>query len=131
MDRIDIHIQVPTLKYIELENEKIEENSEVIKKRVNCARKIQQDRYEQYEQSGIYCNAHLNGSLIREFCKLDVEGKRVLRAAFDKLNLSARAHNRILKVARTIADMEMSESIYSQHIAEAIQYRAIDRTMRV
>lgn len=127
MDRIDIHIQVPTLKYIEIENEKAEESSEDIKKRVNSTRKIQQERYRRY---GIYCNAHLKGSMIREFCKVDQEGKRVLRIAFDKLNLSARAHDRILKVARTIADMEKSENIHSKHIAEAIQYRALDRTVR-
>ncbi|NLZ80187.1 MAG: YifB family Mg chelatase-like AAA ATPase [Clostridiales bacterium] len=127
MDRIDIHIQVPALKYVEIENERTEESSEKIRKRVNRARKIQQKRYK---QSGIYCNAHLNGSMIREFCKLDNNGKKVLRAAFDKLNLSARAHDRILKVARTIADIEQSETILSRHISEAIQYRALDRTMR-
>ncbi len=127
MDRIDIHIQVPTLKYIEIENEKLDESSEVIKKRVNQTRKIQQERYKSY---GIYCNAHLKGSMVREFCQVNDEGKRVLRAAFDRLNLSARAHDRILKVSRTIADMEGSEYIQSKHVAEAIQYRALDRTLR-
>lgn len=128
MDRIDIHIQVPTLKYIEIENEKTEESSEEIRKRVNQARKIQQERYKRY---GIYCNAHLKGAMVREFCRVSVEGKKVLRAAFDRLNLSARAHDRILKVSRTIADMEGSEIIQSKHVAEAIQYRALDRTVRV
>ncbi len=128
MDRIDIHIQVPTIKYTEIESSKPEETSEEIRKRVNQARKIQQERYKKY---GIYCNAHLKGSMVREFCNISGEGKKVLRAAFDKLNLSARAHDRILKVARTIADMEGSEIIRSKHVAEAIQYRALDRTVRV
>ena len=128
MDRIDIHIQVPTLRYSEIEAAEPEEGSEEIKRRVNAARKIQQERYKKY---GIYCNAHLKGSLIREFCKVDPEGKRILRSAFDKLNLSARAYDRILKVARTIADMEGQEFIHSDHLAEAIQYRALDRTVRV
>jgi magnesium chelatase family protein len=128
MDRIDIHIQVPTLKYNEFQSMKPEESSAEIKKRVNRARKIQQERYGRY---GIYCNAHLKGSMIREFCRVDMEGRRILQSAFDKLNLSARAYDRILKVARTIADMEESELIDSSHLAEAIQYRALDRTVRV
>ena len=128
MDRIDIHIQVPTLKYAELESEKAEETSAEIKKRVDRTRKIQQERYKKH---GIYCNAHLKGSMIKEFCRIDAQGKKVLRNAFDTLNLSARAHDRILKVARTIADMELSESINSRHISEAIQYRALDRALRV
>lgn len=128
MDRIDIHIQVPTLKYSELEDEKAEESSETIRKRVNQARKIQQERYKNY---GIYCNAHLRGAMVREFCRLSEEGKKVLRAAFDRLNLSARAHDRILKVSRTIADMEGSDLIQAKHVSEAIQYRALDRTVRI
>ncbi len=128
MDRIDIHIQVPTLKYAEIENEKAEESSKEIKERVNRTRRIQQKRYERY---GIYCNANLRGSMIKEFCKVDAQGKKVLRTAFDRLNLSARAHDRILKVARTIADMDLCENITSKHVAEAIQYRALDRALRV
>ena len=128
MDRIDIHIQVPTLKYSEIEAAEPEESSEEIKKRVNLARKIQQERYKKY---GIFCNAHLKGSMIREFCRVDMEGKRILQSAFDKLSLSARAYDRILKVARTIADMEGKELINSRHLAEAIQYRALDRSVRV
>lgn len=128
MDRIDMHIQVPTLKYTEIETEKAEEGSETIRKRVNQARKIQQERYKRI---GIFCNAHLMGAMVREFCKVSDEGKRMLRAAFDRLNLSARAHDRILKVSRTIADMEGSEMIQAKHVAEAIQYRALDRTVRV
>lgn len=84
-----------------------------------------------YEKYGIYCNANLRGYMIKEFCKVDADGKKVLRTAFDRLNLSARAHDRILKVARTIADMELKENISAKHVAEAIQYRALDRTLRV
>ncbi len=127
MDRIDIHIQVPSLKYSEIDNSKPEESSSEIRKRVNDARKIQIERYKQY---GIYCNAHLKGAMIREFCKVDSEGRRILRSAFEKLNLSARAHDRILKVARTIADMEGETLINSKHISEAIQYRILDRSVR-
>lgn len=128
MDRIDIHVLVPTLKYSEIESTQAEESSQAIRQRVNQARKIQQERYKPY---GIYCNAHLKGAMIREFCRVDEEGKRVLRSVFDKLNLSARAHDRILKVARTIADMEGETLIRARHLAEAIQYRALDRTVRV
>lgn len=128
MDRIDIHVQVPTLKYSEIESADAEESSVDIRRRVNQARKMQQERYKRY---GIYCNAHLKGSMIREFCRVDEEGRRILRSAFDKLNLSARAHDRILKVARTIADMEEEAFIHARHLAEAIQYRALDRTVRV
>lgn len=127
IDRIDLSIQVPSLKYVELENEKPEESSKEIKKRVDIARSIQQERYKEF---GVYCNAHLSTSMIHEFCKLDSSGKRVLRAAFDKLNLSARAHDRILKVARTIADIEQSQTILTRHISEAIQYRMLDRSGR-
>ena len=77
----------------------------------------------------VFCNAGLTGALIREFCKVDDEGKKILRSAFDRLKLSARAHDRILKVARTIADLEESPIIQSVHIAEAIQYRSLDRTV--
>ncbi|MGI6050273.1 MAG: YifB family Mg chelatase-like AAA ATPase [Acetivibrionales bacterium] len=127
MDRIDIQIRVPAVKYDDLENDRKEESSEEIKKRVNKARKIQ---HERYKKVGIYCNAHLSGPMLREFCKLDKDSKKLLRASFDKLNLSARAHDRILKVARTIADLEESEIIHSRYISEAIQYRTLDRTIR-
>ena len=128
LEMIDLHVQVPTLRYSELENNRSEESSAEIKKRVNAARKIQQERYKSY---GIYCNAHLKGSLLREFCKVDNEGKRLLRSVFDKLNLSARSYDRILKVARTIADLEGEDIINSKHISEAIQYRVLDRAIRL
>lgn len=126
MDRIDIQVQVPTIRYSDLESCSKEESSETIKKRVNKARAIQKERYSGLD---VFCNAGLTGALIREFCKVDDEGKKILRSAFDRLKLSARAHDRILKVARTIADLEESPIIQSVHIAEAIQYRSLDRTV--
>ena len=128
MDRIDIHIQVPSLTYKEIDGTEAAESSGEIKKRVNAARKLQQERYKSY---GIFCNAHLKGPMIREFCRLDSEGRRILRAAFDKLGLSVRAYDRILKVARTVADLDGEELFHSKHIAEAIQYRSLDRIVRV
>lgn len=124
LDRIDICIEVSTVKYEKLDSaEKIESSAE-IKARVNKARKIQ---YERYKNSKILSNAELTPKLIDEFCKLDEKGKKILEEAFNRLKLSARAYGRILKVARTIADLEASANIEVKHIAEAIQYRSIDR----
>ena len=124
LDRIDICVEVSQVKYSELDsNEKIE-GSQEIKKRVDKARKIQLERYK---QNKILSNSELTPKLIDKYCKLDEKGKQILEAAFNKLKLSARAYGRILKVARTIADLEESRNIEVKHIAEAIQYRAIDR----
>ena len=124
LDRIDIHIEVTPVKYQKLQEDvKIESSSE-IKKRVNEARKLQINRYKEYN---LYSNAELTPSLIEKYCKLDSVSHKILQNAFEKLGLSARAYGRILKVARTIADLEKSENIKSQHIAEAIQYRSLDR----
>ncbi len=124
LDRIDIHIEVASVKYKDLESTKEEEKSCVIRERVNRARGIQLQRYKGLK---IYSNSQLTPSLINKFCKLDETGKELLKNAFDRLGLSARAHHRILKVARTIADMEESDMILPQHLAEAIQYRSLDR----
>lgn len=124
LDRIDIQIEVSPVKYEKLENDEISESSEVIKERVNRARKIQQERYK---DTNIVCNAGLTPSLINKYCKLGKEEKVILQSAFQKLGLSARAYNRILKVARTIADMAQCENINVEHLAEAIQYRSLDR----
>jgi magnesium chelatase family protein len=124
LDRIDIHIEVASVKYKDLEGTGEEEKSGTIRERVNRARNIQLNRYKGLK---IYSNSQLTPSLINKFCKLDETGKELLKNAFDKLGLSARAHNRILKVARTIADMEESEDIKPNHLAEAIQYRSLDR----
>ena len=124
LDRIDICTEVSPVKYQKLDsNEKIE-TSEEIKKRVDKARKIQLERYKDKK---IFSNSELTPQLIDEYCKLDSKGKQILENAFNKLKLSARAYGRILKVARTIADLDESKNIEVKHIAEAIQYRSIDR----
>lgn len=124
LDRIDIHIEVSPVKYQKLESATEPENSENIKKRVNKARAIQLERYKDLK---IFSNSELTPKLIEKYCKLDNEGKAILQRAFDKLGLSARAYGRILKVARTIADLDGAQDIEKNHVAEAIQYRSLDR----
>lgn len=128
LDRIDIHIEAAPIKYEDLGNKRRGEKSEDIKNRVNKARKIQQERYKEYS---IYSNSELTPSLMEKYCSLDEASNKLLNAAFVKLGLSARAHNGILKVARTIADLDESENIKSVHIAEAIQYRSLDRNSQI
>jgi len=123
LDRIDIHIEVPSIRYKDLSRESGGEMSESIKKRVNRARDIQKDRF----QSGILCNARMSNRQIKEHCVLDGDSKRLIEMAVDRLCLSARAYTKILKVARTIADLEDEKNIRQSHISEAIQYRALDR----
>lgn len=125
LDRIDIHIEVNPVPFEKLTEENLAESSVAIRRRVVEARRIQSKRYKEVE--GIHYNAQMSTSLIREYCKLDQEAKKLLESAMDRLNLSARAYDRILKVARTIADLELTEAIQSYHIAEAIQYRSLDR----
>lgn len=124
LDRIDIQIEVTPVKYQKLEGDVENETSEQIKQRVNEARKIQQERYLEY---GIFSNSELTPKLIEKYCKLDAKCKKLLQNAFEKLGLSARAHARILKVARTIADLDKKENIEVTHLAEAIGYRSLDR----
>lgn len=124
LDRIDIQIEVTPVKYKKLDSAENIETSKEIKQRVNKARKIQQDRYKEEK---IYSNSQLTPKLIEKYCKLNEGGRKILQAAFEKLGLSARAYGRILKVARTIADLEASENIEQRHIAEAIQYRSLDK----
>ena len=124
MDRIDIHIEVENVTYEQLKSEELEESSAEIKKRVDRARKIQLERFLKSQN---YCNAKMGVAQTKKYCKLDEDGELLLRNAFDRLKLSARAHDRILKVARTIADLEGSENILAIHIAEAISYRTLDR----
>jgi magnesium chelatase family protein len=126
LDRIDIHIQVASVNYKELDSPEEGERSWDIRERVNKTRRIQQERYKELN---IFSNAELSPSMIKKYCKLDDKCKEILKNAFDRLGLSARAHNRILKVARTIADMEESENIMAKHLLEAIQYRNLDRKM--
>lgn len=124
LDRIDIQVEVTPVKYQKLENNDNVENSEEIKERVDRARKIQLERYKEH---GIFSNSELTPALSNIYCKLNVQSKEIIQNAFEKLGLSARGYGRILKVARTIADLDGSEFIESQHVAEAIQYRSLDR----
>ena len=126
LDRLDIQVEVPTLKYDELDNDTKAEPSDTIRQRVNAARKIQ---HERYFGKGIYCNAQMTSAMIRKYCNIGRTESALLREAFSKLGLTARSHNRILKVARTIADLEGAEIINDIHISEAIQYRALDRSL--
>lgn len=124
LDRIDIQVEVTPVKYEKLQgNEKIETSAK-IKERVNKARKIQQNRYKELE---IHSNSQLTPTLIEKYCELGEKEKQILKKAFDTLGLSARAHDRILKVARTIADLDEKENIEIAHITEAIQYRNLDK----
>ncbi len=128
MDRIDIHVEVPAVKYRELADTAAGgEPSETVMKRVNTARDIQKRRYAAIH--GIHANTHLEPRRIEEFCKLDADGDRILKRAIDSFGFSGRAYHRILKVARTIADLENEKNILSQHISEAIQYRTLDRNL--
>lgn len=125
LDRIDLHIEVRKVPYNELMSFSSGESSEKIRKRVTKARKAQTERLLGY--NGIYTNAQMQSQLVRAICKLDSAGSTLLAKAMDVLGLSARAHDRILKVARTIADLEESISIKAHHVAEAVQYRNLDR----
>jgi magnesium chelatase family protein len=124
LDRIDIHIDMPAVKYRELREDASGETSDQIRARVIAARERQLERYQGEK---IYCNAQLSPRQMRKYCNISVECERLLESAMTRLGLSARAHDRILKVSRTIADLEGSESIGTVHISEAIHYRSLDR----
>ena len=123
LDRIDIHIEVPRVDYEKLSSDRVGETSATIRVRVQSARDIQNKRFSKNGSSDIVCNADMRVGEIRQFCKLRDEGQSLMRAAMSQLNLSARAYHRILKLARTIADLSGSEEIQSTHLAEALQYR--------
>ncbi len=125
LDRIDIHIEVPSLKYDELKSVIPGESSEEIAKRINKARTTQLARFEGKKK--IYCNAHMGTKDIRKHCPIDEQAQFLLKTAIERFGLSARAYDKVLKVARTIADLENIENIKTQHIAEAIQYRSLDK----
>ena len=125
LDRIDLHIEVTPVSFDELAMESTGESSKDIRDRVVKARLFQQKRYE--NDKGIHCNAQMSSQHIKHYCALSSEGKTILKNAMDRLGLSARAYDRILKVARTIADLDSCENIQTNHIAEAIQYRSLDR----
>jgi magnesium chelatase family protein len=136
LDRIDIHIEVPRVDYEKLSGDRVGEPSKCIRARVQAARNIQQAHFTKptslLSNSGsapdIICNADMRVGEIRQFCKVGDEGQRLMRSAMTQLNLSARAYHRILKLARTIADLAGSEEIQSVHLVEALQYHGIAET---
>jgi len=121
LDRIDLHVEVPPVRVEDIQRAEPGESSAAVKERVNAARRIQTLRFA--DNQTIYCNARMGSKLIKEHCPLDEHSTRLLHQAIDRLGLSARAYTRILKIGRTIADLERAEKISSTHIAEAIQYR--------
>lgn len=127
LDRIDLHIEVNPVPFEKLAEKSTAEKSDIIRERVVAARMIQSNRFKEYE--GIHYNAQMPTKLISSFCELDDTSLKLLQNAMDKLNLSARAYDRILKVSRTIADLEAVQNIKPSHIAEAIQYRSLDRDL--
>lgn len=128
LDRIDLHIHVDEVKYEELSAKGGDaESSADVKARVNAARELQLARYA---NSGVFCNAKMTSAMIKEYCALDTAGERILSNAFDKFGLSARAYTRVLKVARTIADLDGAINIGQRHVTEAVMYRSLDRSTR-
>lgn len=129
MDRIDIHIEMPAVKFSDLAAKSTGETSEVVRERVQRAREIQLRRFKGIKK--VYANAHMETKLIRQFCRIDTNGEMLLKSAITKLGLSARAYDRILKVSRTIADLMGCDEIRPEHLSEAIQYRSLDRQLWV
>ncbi|MCO6499454.1 MAG: YifB family Mg chelatase-like AAA ATPase [Vicingus serpentipes] len=125
LDRIDLHVEVTPVSFNELSNKEVGESSTLIRKRVIAARKIQEERFK--SNKGTHANAQISSKVLKEICQIDQSGRDLLKTAMNKLGLSARAYDRILKVARTIADLEGAENIETNHLAEAIQYRSLDR----
>ena len=125
MDRIDIHVEVPAMSYQELARDREGEQSAEIAKRVKQAREVQLERFSR--SRGVFCNAQMSTRMLRKHCAVDGAGRAHLENVVDRLGMSARAHDRILKMARTIADLEGSASIKPDHLSEAIQYRTLDR----
>jgi magnesium chelatase family protein len=126
LDRLDLHVEVPPVAYRELTARAAEEASAAIRVRVNAARALQQRRYG---ATGVFCNAHMRPAQRQAYCQLDAAGRQLVEAAMGRLGLSARGYDRVLKVARTIADLAGAETIAVAHLAEAIQYRSLDREL--
>ncbi len=124
LDRIDIHIEVPPVDFDKLSDTEKGESSAEIRQRVDYARKIQQQRFE---GTSVTCNARMSSKMLNEYCQMTDDAKRSLKAAFEKLDMSARTYDRILKVARTVADIDSSEVISAAHIMQAVRFRSLDR----
>jgi magnesium chelatase family protein len=127
LDRIDIHVEVPALSYEELAAKSPGEDSASMRDKVKAARAVQRSRFA--KEKAVFCNAHMESRHIRAYCGLDGACQQLLKSAVERLGLSARAYDRILKVSRTIADLDGEETIGSPHIAEGIQYRSLDRKL--
>ncbi|MDD4032661.1 MAG: magnesium chelatase, partial [Bacteroidales bacterium] len=125
LDRIDMHVEVTPVPFEKLSGEAVSETSSQIRERVSQARAIQSKRFESEE--GLYCNAQMETRHLHRFCRVSPEASSLLKLAMNRLGLSARAYDRILKVSRTIADLDGAESILPAHISEAIRYRSLDR----
>lgn len=125
LDRIDLHVEVTPVPFRELSKTRKSEKSADVRKRVIAARKIQEERFK--DKAGVYANAQMNPKMLRKHCVIDEQGQELLKMAMEKLGLSARAYDRILKVSRTIADLDNSQDINNEHLSEAIQYRSLDR----
>jgi magnesium chelatase family protein len=126
LDRIDLHIEVVPVPFRELNTQSESESSAEVRRRVVMARRIQADRFR--DLAGLHCNAMMSSRLIRQHCRLDAAGQQLLKQVMERLDLSARAYDRILKVSRTIADLEGSERVQNAHLSEAINYRSMDRS---
>jgi len=125
MDRIDLHVEVTPVPFKDLSESPPGEKSNDVRKRVIQARKVQEIRFSEHQK--VYNNSQMSARDVNQFCSLDDTGRNLLKTAMEKLSLSARAYDRIIKVSRTIADLEGAESIKTEHLAEAIQYRSLDR----
>ena len=124
LDRLDLHVEVPSVDFESLSSRSKAESSAEVKKRVDRVRRIQNERFK---GTGIHCNARITSGMMADICVLDDEAKQTIKKSFDVLGLSARAYDKILKVSRTIADLDNSEVIGKKHIFEAIQYRSLDK----
>jgi magnesium chelatase family protein len=129
LDRIDLHIEVLAVEYRDISSTRLEEGSDAIRERVGRARERQRARFRSDQK--INCNARMGPRQIRQHCQLSDESQELIRVAMTQLNLSARAYDRILKVSRTVADLQSTDEIATEHVSEAIQYRTFDRTLWV
>ena len=123
LDRIDLHVSVPAVEYASMRRKETPESSADVKRRVDAARAVQTARFA---GTSVTCNAHMTAPMIREFCRLDHAGDALMQSAFERMGLTARSHDRILRVARTIADLDGAADIGPEHLAEAIQFRNTD-----